>query len=783
MWAWIAFPIGILITTRLPVLPSNQTLVCLWIIFTASLTLCWRYRKRNNSSRFFLVGFFAVLYLLTRAVIDYTNWAPQPGKQRYIIEGTVASLARPSANSGYDSIVVSLSRIDKQRFGVFTRPKVKLALYNNISEKARVLGLDQQGMKLSAEVKLQPLSSLENGVGFDQIAHFRINDIKARGYIVKLNFVDAGVTPTFRQRQVTIFSEQLKNLAGYEHILALALGQKYELSYEQKQYLNKLGISHLYAISGLHISIIFACNFLAFRFVLLRLKLSTNYAQFLSMAVVWFYVIVIGTPISSLRAATTLSVCLGWLALRQKTKALDVFLLALVATLLISPYSILGPAWWLSFSAVGLILWFVQTHRPADVSNRLLQRVRQGLSLQFWLGLWLLPITVLWFQNIFLAGFLANLVAIPVFSILLIPLVFCATLLLALWPEIALWLFKGVSWVLGSLDKIYSLIPVDKLTLSLSDGATSYLITAFIMIWLCGLFKAGSFKRRTNVPLHLILIAPLSLVFIDLQGHREQTRAMLHILDVGQGTAAVVEKGSEVFLFDLGPDYPYGGSATERAVVPYLKHLGVNKISFVWVSHGDSDHRGALASLLDFPIGRLQFGCHSIPVSSKLQKLQLEVLWPRVGDEIPRTSNDSSCVVKLRYGKQSVLFPGDISKRVEKKLVSLHRNQQIDLQADILLSPHHGSNSSSSQIFIKSVAPKLVIHTNGVLNRYGFPSEKVKARYRLASVKQLETAKSGLIRVDLNATKLDDHTIRLFLDKWTPYWKRQNPFSFNQQIR
>jgi competence protein ComEC len=232
--------------------------------------------------------------------------------------------------------------------------------------------------------------------------------------------------------------------------------------------------------------------------------------------------------------------------------------------------------------------------------------------------------------------------------------------------------------------------------------------------------------------------------------------ARFTLLDVGQGLAAVIETRNHTLVFDTGPRFSSRFDTGEAVVVPYLRQRGWRQVDHLVISHGDRDHIGGAESLLALmPVAAI-----SSSVPAKLAAwpvtpcrrgeawewdgVRFMLLHPPAGSAARR--NDASCVLKVTAGEHSVLLTGDIEKAAERTLL---QQDQAMLRANILVAPHHGSNTSSTTPFIRAVNPEFVLFPVGYHNRFGFPREPVVRRYRQADVIMLDTARAGAISFSL----------------------------------
>jgi competence protein ComEC len=267
----------------------------------------------------------------------------------------------------------------------------------------------------------------------------------------------------------------------------------------------------------------------------------------------------------------------------------------------------------------------------------------------------------------------------------------------------------------------------------------------------------------------LLMTNKINLVAGDFQ---------LSVLDVGQGSAAVIQTQNHVMVFDAGAKFSDRLNAGSGVVIPYLRSQGITELDRLIISHGDADHIGGAQALLDEYPGVFLIGqdIESLRAGRK-QACTAGLKWRWDGVDFVFLSpdeeiisltkkgkrNNHSCVLQVKARSGSVLLTGDIEKNIERKLVRKYHRQ---LASDILLVPHHGSNTSSSIAFIRAVNPKISFISVGYKNRYRLPSYKITARYETQGHGFLQTDRSGAIIIRFqqetawNVVKYREHAAR-----------------------
>mgnify|MGYP005992360493 FL=1 len=267
----------------------------------------------------------------------------------------------------------------------------------------------------------------------------------------------------------------------------------------------------------------------------------------------------------------------------------------------------------------------------------------------------------------------------------------------------------------------------------------------------------------------LLLILPTYMSETEEVRDLDDTKWQLVVFDVGQGLSILVQRNDKAILYDTGATYPSGFTMVDAVILPYLQHASIKSLDKVIISHSDNDHAGGLENIRkSMTINELIYNKDQAARSSFCeqgkdfiwQNLHFKMLWPR---EIASEENNDSCVLLINDGQHKVLLTGDITKKVEALLL----HQYPNLNADILIVPHHGSKTSSSDSFIKKLNPSLAVVSAGYLNRWNMPVNEVVQRYKKYNVELLNTATSGQIIFDFSRLEVKK---RSYYDDLWPFW-------------
>nr|WP_284730675.1 DNA internalization-related competence protein ComEC/Rec2 [Shewanella jiangmenensis] len=598
-------------------------------------------------------------------------------------------------------------------------------------------------------------------------------------------------------------------------LLALLSGEQRQISQETWQQLRATGTGHLMAISGLHLSVLALWLFGVSRYLLglfsaPQSRRNLLLASLIALVGCLLYALLAGMGIPTRRAFVMLAlVCLLSLS-RRFASPWERLLYALIAVLLLDPLSPLAAGFWLSFGAIVIILLCIPEKETQTEGRwrRLKQQAWLLVRIQLALSLGMGVLQLILFGGISIHSLWINLLMVPWFSLVVIPLSLLCLLLFLLLNAAGIaapWLFEPAllsllphEWLLGLSDSLPAA------WVRLGDALAAALLFALPVLLFT--FAGGRFLRlpRPHFP-HVryvqwlkVLALCLLLPLVAWRFGEDKSHWQVHALDVGQGLAVVVFQGDKTLVYDTGASFAGGYSYGERVLAPFLAAKGRARVDMLILSHEDNDHVGGAAALADaLPItdiisdtkaaltlqARRHLACTA--QSRPFGSLTLEVL-PTIreaddaiaskpqangnGSDIGHTieadeariGNNDSCVVRIADSRHSLLLTGDIEALAEAKLVQ----GRAMLDADILSAPHHGSKTSSSQAFIEAVSPRFTVFAAGFNNRYGFPKAEVVARYQGLGSKTLVTADSGQLSLYLG----DEIEVKTFREQLAPFW-------------
>ncbi len=635
------------------------------------------------------------------------------------------------------------------------------------------------GERWQLTVRLRTPRGFSNPGGFDYAGWLFHRQISATGYIrakgVNKNLGQSGQYSIDQFRWAVL--EKIEtldfNAASKGLLAALTIGDKQSLDTETWMHMRLTGTVHLAIVSGLHIGMVAGLgmllgNLLGRCLAALGAPVSRQkVAVLLGGGLALTYALLAGFSLSTQRALIMLCVFLLATLLKRKPRPELALLWALALIAASDPLAALSSGFWLSFVAVSTFLfWFIPRPRHRYVQSL--------LSAQLIIFLPLAGLLSFFQGEISLLSPLVNLLAIPWLSIAVVPLALLGMLLLPLSPDMAVVVWQEAAWQLEMFDTATTWLSnyADFFVWPLPAGQRVLLSVAILFAGALMLMPKGLGLRSMAVVL-LLAVALSGQPFLHRPDSREQSASSdevsltLAVLDVGQGLSVVAITDDRAVVYDTGPKYSAGFNAGSGIIAPYLRGQGVSTIDALILSHGDADHVGGTLGLLEhFTPTRIfagqprQLAAPGVEPCLSGQKtvgqnwlqagIDFEILYPWQADSAVASTrsansladNDTSCVVLIRYRDKTILLPGDVSAEVEAQLLA---RDVLPKQIDVLIAPHHGSRTSSSQTFVDHLSPAHVVYSAGFNHHFGHPAKTVAARYKAADSHAWLTGASGAI--------------------------------------
>jgi competence protein ComEC len=725
----LSFLVGILLVQQLPELPDF-----FWLLIPI-IGLVIFVKIKFWSGCFFVAG---VVWAIAFASIRLNDRLPEAlaGQDLEII-GTISDLPEIDENH-----VRFNFRTTKSKQSVPNQLRLTW-YYPDQTVKA--------GQEWAFTVRLKPPHGTFNPGGFDYERWLFVEGIGANGYVRAKplpKLLDSHSTQVsllvWRQHITEQLEHLLANSPSLAMIKALTIGDGNSLTPQQWEVFRKTGTTHLMVISGSHIGLIAGLVY----FLVIRFWAWTGLLQWspqkvaavLALAIAVLYAGLTGFSVPAQRSALMIAIAMIAIVQQRNSRPYHVLAIALFAVLIVDPLVVLSAGFWLSFVAVSLIIYVI--------AGRLVKPsfLRGTFKVNWVTSIGLAPLLLFFFQQVSLIAPLANLIAVPIISLLVVPLALIATLIMPVTPLVSAKLFLVVDLALQGLW--WFLVQLAELPLAtLTHNQPSWWALAFAIPGMLLLFAPKGIPCRS---LGLVMLFPL----IFTQASKIPSGAIkLTLLDVGQGLSAVVQTADHVLVYDTGAKFSATSDAGQSVVVPFLRNEGLAKVDTLIVSHGDNDHIGGVNSLLaSMPTDKLltsvpqQLGQYD-PSHCKAGQswiwdgVTFAILSPQLDPFL--SDNDNSCVLQIRAQQGSVLLTGDIEETAESALVN---NYGDKLKADVLIAPHHGSQTSSSLPFLAAARPNVILIPAGYHNSFGHPHKQVLQRYRRLHIDWLNSANEGTLQ-------------------------------------
>ena len=706
-----------------------------------------QYKRKLLPLVFFLAGALWVIWragLLLNDALD-----PALEGQDMEVQGWVADLPQPTDRGVRFVFDVQSARLDEK--SVTIPHRIELSVYDRAVQV-------HAGELWNLSVRLKRPHGFQNPGGFDYEAHLFQQRIRATGYVrteqAPRRLAEPAASPWryrlhhYRESIGARIAALLPGDPMAGMVTALANGDQRALDSSQWQVLRRTGTAHLVAISGMQVSLVAGVAFFLMRWLwslpgYTVLRLPAPQAGAIAAVVAGLgYAALAGFSIPTQRALIMLVVILAGTLLQRRIAPSFILAGALLLVLVYDPLSVMAGGFWLSFLAVAAILYAAQG-RKTGIGG--VGRWRQWTRIQWAVTLGLAPVLLLLFQQTSVSAPLANAIAIPVIDLVVVPATLIGVVSLGLAPEWAApFLFKTAAMTLGWLWRVLeTLANLPYSVWSQHSPLPWTLVSAAVGVLLL-LAPRGWPGRWFGI----IWLLPLFFVRPPLPAAGE---VRFTLLDVGQGLAAAVQTRHHTLVYDTGPWFSSRFDAGRAVVAPYLRQAGVQRMDILIVSHGDNDHLGGAASLREeIPADRVLSSVPERLPGASLCAAPETWEWDGVRFTLIHPTqaglrhNNSSCVLRIQSAYGSLLLPGDIEREAEAMLVE---RVGKGLQSDVLVAPHHGSKTSSTEDFVAHTRPRIVLFPVGYRNRYHHPHPTVLERYGKVASEMYDSPRQGAIEI------------------------------------
>ncbi len=649
-----------------------------------------------------------------------------------------------------------------------------------------------------------------NPSGFDYESHMFQKNIRALGKIrgqpklisdnplASMRVMVSRIRHHIRQSMRTVLGD-----ARYAPVLiALAIGDQDSVSAADWDVFNRSGITHLVSISGSHVTMLAAFGGVSMLWLWKRLRFGQRHACEIiparviaacsALFIAFVYCLLAGWGVPARRTFFMLLVIGLAMIVRLPISPTTILAIAAAVVTLLDPWSPLATGFWLSFGAV-LVLFAVgeqalHTSTLRSTYYKVFALIGESARMQWLITLAMVPVLAFLFQQVSLISPFANAIAIPVVTFIVTPFALF-TALFSVIPGL-----DGLAYYFGWIANFsmkWAIYPIHWL----AQANWSMINVAAMPLWLLSLSLCGVAWALLSpgVPVRW---AGWCLLFPALAwrpDRPEQGGWRLIALDVGQGSAILISTKHHNLLFDTGPRTGMTDS-TQRVINPVMRALAIDKLDALVVSHADMDHAGGLPHLLKTNIVQNIYASFDVQAWLDKQKrlpnadvlpaqklssrrcqrgqkwvwdgVTFTILHPAESKDISPKKNAHSCVLHIQGAQHSALLPGDIGQSEENQITGMF----AELRADVVVVAHHGSLSSSSELFIAQIHAKHAIAQTGYLNRFKHPDPIVINRWEKYRTKFWRNDHHGAISAESNENRLK---IDSFRQAFKRYWHHE----------
>lgn len=577
------------------------------------------------------------------------------------------------------------------------------------------------------------------------------------------------------EKKLDALTENTMEMSNANFLKAIFMSNTNYLDEDELGTYRSVGLGHLLAVSGLHVSLI---SF-AIIFILVGLGVSKRKASIICIIFLIIYGAVINYPVSFLRAMILFIALDLAFAYDINIERAQIISIALIITLLINPYYVFSVSLHLSYGAAYAIeILFRRLKKLGDKKNK----IQEAMLFVLAINLVLAPIQLYTFHEFNFISLITNLILLPIYSAIITASFIILVISIIISPFSIL--FTIVNYMLSGLYKILLFISrVDILKVSLYNQDA--LILAYFVLLIAFYFANNfSYMKTKLVKFILMMMAIItftgSFIYMKNQKHYDT----LNMISIGQEEAMLLDINNKKIMVDVAGDIMGTSFSYDRTLREVLKNAGVSTIDIIFISHFDSDHYGNLIYLLDdFKVKNICFYKELAPefIKEEIISRGINYINPNningidlgndnyikiVHRDKDFDSNNSSLLFVLKAHGTKTLFTGDIEREAEDYYID--KLSKID----ILKVPHHGSKTSSSINFLKKTMPKDAISSQGLNNSYGHPHEETLENFKAIGSNFYRTDRQGMISVIFKDNEYEIETFYKEYYKYLDYMKK-----------
>lgn len=754
--------------------------ICMARLFTGEL--------RTRIVGVWFVVLFAVVYF---HVYDYCHQSTLVGivqnQPEFLIEGIIDSPVKQDGD--LVTFYLQVSAYNRQPLGAWPQNQERIAVKVKLTNEHQIAKVREwgRGDRVIGQMKLSLPEPSRNSGGFDYARFLRWQGVYVLGAssypLVRVEQRGWNVRRGFDRLQQMEASalEQIypdPSIAGY--MKSLLLGVTDDVDPVLGDLYSRQGLTHVLAISGLHVTLVSAC----WMWILKRLGLGQTGSLIGALCFLFVYILLVGASPSAIRSGIMGGLGLLAVTLNQRISTLSVWGMAFAAMLIQNPFQLWQAGFQLSFAVTLALLVYVPMLEQSRVKMR--KWLFSSFSVTFVAQLASFPLMIYWFHQFSLLSWVINLIYVPIISFVILPLGYVSLLVVHLHPALCYLLSKWNTGLLGVLHDVLSWLDSWRIFFQHWPHPSITWLLAYISF--CSLVPFAWYRgyhRRRDVVMYISCW--LLFLLAARQPFTGDDQVRITFLDVGQGDSIIVEVGrKKVYLIDSGGSIQPSEEAWRRRrdpfevgkdiVLPFLRSRGIERIDTLVMTHPDNDHVGGFLSVIPYVhIGSvLMNGAppkeaeqqaltflkrRNIPIYTNRQMTswqdQPEVQWTWLSpvdhpNEPTLAGNDASIVLMLTaYGKR-VLLTGDLEESGEKQILENYPLPQVD----IVKIGHHGSKTSTSEEWLRALRPREAVISVGKLNRYHHPHPEVIQRLEAAGIKVYRTDRQGSITMVLTREKI-----------------------------